>query len=147
MHLLHHHAPATNGAPQTVAVGFASLIFFTLLFPFAKVSIDGTMASDVLLQLLHPNGGFNVFALLVLLAPVVGIGVAMLARSSWRISTMGVALIALIVIPLALHTFDHGQQVVTEGTATVIPGLASYILGFGYGMLALITGITAFRAR
>lgn len=147
MHLLHHHEPATNGAPQTVAAGFASLIFFTLLLPFAKVSLQGETASNVLLQLLHANGGFNVFALVVLLAPAIGIAVAMTARSSWRVSTMAVALIALILIPVALHTFDRGLQSTTQGTATVFPGLGTYILVFGYAVLALTTGIVAFRAR
>jgi hypothetical protein len=147
MHLLHHHEPATNGAPQTVAVGFASLIFFTLLLPFAKVSIQGNMAPDVLIQLLHTNEGFNVFALVVLLAPALGVGVALLARSAWRVSTMLVALITLIGIPLALYTFGHRLQMATHGAAVVTPGLAAYVLLFGYGVIALITGIVAFRAR
>jgi uncharacterized membrane protein len=105
------------------------------------------MASDVLIQLLHTNEGFNVFAILVLIAPAIGVGVALLARSSWRISTMFVALITLIGIPLALYTFGHRLHAATQGIAVITPGLAAYILLFGYGVIALTTGIVAFRAR
>ena len=35
VHLLAHHPPAINGAPQVTAVGFASVIFFAQLGPLA----------------------------------------------------------------------------------------------------------------
>ena len=147
LHLLRHHSPATNGAPQTVAVGFASLIFFTLLFPFALLSVGDVATSNALIQLVRTDSGFNVFVLLLLLAPAIGVGVALLARSAWRIGTMLVALVALVMIPLALGALGRGLQTATHGMETVSPGLGSFILVFGYVVLAVATGVTAFRAR
>jgi hypothetical protein len=147
MHILHHYSPTTNGAPQTVAVGFASLIFFSLLLPFAKVSIQDSLASEVLLQLLRTDAGFNVFALLLLLAPPIGVAVSLFARSTWRVGTLAVSIIALAMIPLTFMQFDHGQQHVAQGMEVVTPGLASYVLMLGYAILAITTGVVAFRAR
>lgn len=147
MRLIGHHAPTTNGAPQTVAVGFASLIFFSLLLPFARVSTKGALAPEALIQVLRTDAGFNTFALILLLAAPIGVLVALFARSSWRISTMAVALLALVMIPLAFMQLNHGLQNATHGTERVVPGLATYILVLGYAVLTITTGIVAFRAR
>jgi len=147
VHLLRHHATSTNGAPQVVATGFASLIFFMLVFPFAEISIGGTLEPRILLHLLRTDAGFNLFALALLLAPPLGILVAFGMRSAWRVGTMVVSLLALAAVPLTLITFGHGMRVRSPGLETVSPGVGSYVLILGYCILAIATGITAFRAR
>jgi hypothetical protein len=146
-HLFGHHATATNGAPQVTAVGFASLIIFTLVLPFVEVSTNGTTAPLVLVQLIKTTAGFNVFAPILLLIPPLGIAVAMTAHSAWRIGSMFVALVALAAIPLAVFTLNHSMLEATHDMAGVQPGVGSYVLMVGYAILAVATGISAWRAR
>ena len=149
MHV-HHFGPAkpsTNGAPQVVAAGFFALVFFTLLFPIVRVSAYGEMNTRVLLQMLHTNAGFNLFALLLLLIPPIGIAVAMLARYSWRVASALVAVAAVVLIPLTLGWFGHEMHNMAGNTVQTAPGVASYILLLGYLILAITTGVAAFRAR
>jgi hypothetical protein len=148
-HLLAHHAPATNGAPETTAVGFASLIFFTLTLPFVELSSGGTTMPDILIHMVRgaEHSGFNIFALVLFFMPIIGIAVALTAHSSWRLATMIVALVGFLLVPISLATLGHGLRSMTQGTETLRPGLGSYTLMLGYGILTVTMAVTAFRAR
>jgi hypothetical protein len=149
MHTHHfgHPDAAGNGRPQTVAVFFCGLIFIMLLIPVATVSVEGASDSRLLLYLLKSDAGFNIFALLLFLAPIVGVAVAMWSDSAWRIATTIVAIVAIIMIPLTLITFSHEANGIANGLASTSPSVGSYVLLFGYLLIALITGTAAIRAR
>jgi hypothetical protein len=147
IHWIDHTKQPDNGAHQVVAVGFVAMVFFMLLLPVARVSFDGAMDSRLLIQILKTSGGFNIFALLLILAPVVGIAVAMLAHSVWRIASALVAAVALIMVPLTLFTLSRGMYGTSTGLASVSPGVGSYVLLLGYCILVVSTGIAALRVR
>jgi hypothetical protein len=147
IHWIDHTKPSDNGAPQVVAVGFAAMVFFMLLLPVARVSFEGSMDSRLLVEILKTGAGLNVFALLLILAPVAGIAVAMLARSAWRIASALVAVVAFIMVPLALVTLSRGMYGTSAGLASVSPGVGSYVLLLGYCILAMVTSTAALRAR
>lgn len=144
----HHHRPSTNGAPQVVAAGFAAMVVLMLLLPLAQVSFAGAVDARPLVFLLKTDTGFNPFALLLLLAPVVGIAEAMLARSAWRGASAAIAVVAVVMIPLTLLTLNRGlHHTVVGNLVSVAPGMGSYVLLTGYLILAIATGTAAFRAR
>lgn len=144
----HHHPPSTNGASQVVAVGFAAMVVFMLLLPLAQVSFEGAVDARPLLFLLKTDTGFNLFALLLLLAPVAGIAEAMLARSAWRIASAGIAVVALLMVPLTLFRVSQGlHHTPVSDLVRVAPGVGSYVLLLGYLVLAVATGTAALRAR
>ncbi|HXC24407.1 MAG TPA: hypothetical protein VNU46_00720 [Gemmatimonadaceae bacterium] len=151
MHVHHFHLgpakPSTNGAPQVVAVGFLALVFFMLLFPMVRVWIDGSMDSRILLQVLKTDAGVNVFAFVLLFVPPIGIAMAMLFRSAWRIASALLALVAVILIPLTWLTVRHEMREMMGSAVSVTPALGSYILLVGYVTLAIVTGTAALRAR
>lgn len=151
MHIHHLHLgpakPSTNGAPQVVAVGFLALVFFMLLFPMARVWVGGNMDSRVLLQMLKTDAGVNVFAFVLLFVPPLGIAMAMLFRSAWRVVLALLALAAVILIPLTLFMLRHEMREMMGSAVYVAPGLGSYILLVGYVTLAIVTGTAALRAR
>jgi len=149
MHLLAHHPPATNGAPQVTAVGFASVIFFMLAFPFVEYASAGVTYPDLLIHMIQGANrtGFNLFALALFLVPFIGIAVAVTARSAWRFGTMLVALAGFVLIPITIAVLGQDMRATTQGTVVILPGLGSYMLMFGYGVITLAAAIAAFRAR
>jgi hypothetical protein len=107
LHRFAHHAPSTNGAPQVIATLFAAMLILTILLPIAEVSLEGSMSPRNLVQLISSEAGFNIFALLLLILPVIGIGEAMLARSAWRGASAVVAFVALALLFLVLFLLDR----------------------------------------
>lgn len=143
----HPSAPSTSGARQTVAAGFAALLFFMLLFPLAHLSVEGSMDSRLLIQMVSTDGNLNVFALLLLLVPVVGIAIEMLAPRAWRWAGAVTAVAGIVLIPLALLTMGRIFRGEPGGVVSVSPGLATYALAVGYIAVAVATGMAAVQAR
>jgi hypothetical protein len=137
----------THGGPQVAAACFAVLIPAVLLLPLVRVAYDGEGAGNITLFLLRAGGGFNIFALLLLLIPLVGIGVAMMQRPSWDIAALVIAAIGAIMVPLAILTVSHGVHDRLGNVAAVTPGMGAYALFAGFATLALASGIEAWRAR
>ncbi len=146
IHLNGHTEPSDSGAPQVVAAGFALLGIFMLILPLARISFEGSLEPRALIFLLKTDAGFNIFALLLLLAPIVGIAEAMLARSTWRLASASVALIAAILVPLALFALSRGTHRIANGMLSISPGPGWYVLFLGYLIIAVSTGIVAWRA-
>jgi hypothetical protein len=147
LHRFAHHAPSTNGAPQVIATLFAAMLILTILLPIAEVSLEGSMSPRNLVQLISSEAGFNIFALLLLILPVIGIGEAMLARSAWRGASAVVAFVALALLFLVLFLLDRAVGEMGDGTGNVTPGIGGYIFLIGYLIILTITSIAAFRAR
>lgn len=147
MHVLRHHPPSTNGAPQVIAVVFAAVIWFMLVLPFAEYSSGGTTTPEILVHLVKGDPGFNIFSLALLIAPLVGIAVVVLARTTWRAATFLVAIVAFLLVPISVLTLNREMHATTNGTSAILPGVGSYLLAFCYGGLVVVMGILAFRAR
>ncbi len=140
-------APSTSGARQTVAASFAALIFFMLLLPLVHVSIGGATNSRLLIQMIRTDGSFNVFALLLLLVPLAGLAAEMLAPRKWRGAGVIMAIVGIVLIPLAIYTTSRTLQGELGNMASISPGLGAYVLVLGYIILAIVTGTAAVRER
>jgi hypothetical protein len=147
MHIVHPpRVRPTNGAPQTVAVAFWALLYFMLPFPFAQVALDGATDPRMLITLIKTEGGFNIFAVLLLLAPLVGILWETLASSLWRVGGFIIAAAAAMMVPLTLMTADRQLQRAAAGqNISVTPGIGGYILLLAYSIIAITAGVAAFR--
>lgn len=75
-------APSAIMPPQVTAAGFAVILGFMLLFPFLRISFGGAEQPRLLIHLFKTDFGFNIFAVLLLLTPLAGIIIAMMARST-----------------------------------------------------------------
>src|SRR5579875_91885 len=82
----------THGGPQVAAACFAILIPAVLLLPLVRVAYDGQGSGGNALFVIRPDGHFNVFALLLLFIPLIGIAVEMAQRPSWDFAAIILAL-------------------------------------------------------
>jgi hypothetical protein len=146
-HPFGHHEVPTNGAPQVVALCFLFLVVMMLLLPLAEVSFRGALEPAILVKLMKTDAGFNVFALLLFLVPLIGIGAAFLARSMWREVTALIALAGVVLLILTLVTLNHGTQGIASGLESVSLGIGGYVLLGGYALLAIIAGVATFRGE
>lgn len=142
-----HHDPSTNGAPQVIAVLFAAMIPFMAFLPIAQITLEGTMSPLFLVNLIKSESGFNIFALLLLIAPVVGIAEGLISRSIWRGASALIAVLALLMMALTFFVLIRQVRAMGDGTGFVSIGVAGYIMLFDYILILLITGIAAFRTR
>lgn len=147
MYRFAHHEPSTNGAPQVISVLFASLIPLMAFLPFAEIGLEGTMSPRLLINLIGTESGFNPFALLLFLAPPIGIAEGLIARSIWRGASALIAFLALVTMLLTYFVLSRQVNGMSDGSGFVRIGVAGYYLIFGYLVILGITGIAAFRAR
>lgn len=139
-------APSASMAPQITAAFFALTLALMLLFPMVRLSFEGSSQSRLLIHMLRTDFGINIFAWILLLVPVVGIIVGMMARPFWDIASATLALIGVVMVPLSLLALGH-ETSSAAGVAHVAPGIGVLIFPVILGLLALSTGFAAFRSR
>jgi uncharacterized membrane protein len=139
-----HH---THGGPQVAAACFAILIPAVLLLPLVRVAYDGEGSGGNALFVLRPDGHFNIFALLLLLIPLIGIGVEMAQRPSWDFAAILIALLGAVSVPLAIFTVSSAAHGALGGAASVRPAMGAYALFIAYITLAIALGIESWRLR
>ncbi len=147
MHRFAHHDPSTNGAPQVIAVLFVAMIPFMAFLPIAELTLEGTMSPLFLVNLIRMESGFNIFALLLLIAPVVGIAEGLISRSVWRGASALIVVLALLMMALTFFVLIRQVRAMGDGTGFVSLGIAGYIMLVDYVLILLITGVAAFRTR
>jgi hypothetical protein len=64
------------------ATAFAVTLAFMLLFPFVRISLEGSGEPATLLFLTKTDFGLNIFALVLLLMPIAGIAASLVLRES-----------------------------------------------------------------
>lgn len=139
-----HH---THGGPQVAAACFAILIPVVLLLPLVRVAYDGQGAGSNTLFLLRPGGGFNVFALLLLFIPLIGIAVEMMQRPFWDIAAIVLALIGAVSVPLAIWMVSSASHAALGPAAVVRPAMGAYALFIAYLTLAVTAGVESWLLR
>lgn len=147
IHYRYHGENRTHGGPQVAAACFAILIPAVLLLPLVHVAYDGEGAGSNTLFLLRPGGGFNVFALLLLLVPVIGIAVEMTERPFWDIAAIIIAVVGALLVPLSIWMVSGAAHGALGSGASVVPGMGAYALFIAYVTLAIATAIESWRLR
>lgn len=141
----HRHHLMTREVAGTV---FAVTLAFMLLFPFVRLYLDGSSEPETVLFLTKTDFGLNIFALVLLLVPVVGVAASLFLRDGLALVIDSVlAIIGIIMIPLTMLTLGHEAG----GNAQ----LASHV-SFGVGVIpvtimliviAVTSGIAALQLR
>lgn len=148
--MIHYRHPGehrTHGGPQIAAACFAILIPAVLLLPLVRIAYDGEGAGGNTLFVLRPGGDFNIFALLLLLIPLIGIAVEMTERPFWDIAAIVLAAIGALMVPLAIFMVSHAMHDALGRSASVRPGMGAYALFIAYVTLALVAAIESWRLR
>jgi thiol:disulfide interchange protein len=139
-----HH---THGGPQVAAACFAILIPVVLLLPLVRVAYDGQGAGSNTLFLLRPGGGFNVFALVLLLVPLIGIAVEMMQRPFWDIAAIVIALVGALMVPLAIWMVSRASHAALGPAVSVRPAMGAYALCIAYLALAVAVAVESWLLR
>lgn len=140
-------APSAIMPPQVTAAGFAVILGFMLLFPFLRISFGGAEQPRLLIHLFKTDFGFNIFAVLLLLTPLAGIIIAMMARSTWYITVAITAAIGVILVPLTIFTLQLQSRSTPNIMAHVAPAWGTFVFPTGLGIIAVVSALTALRAR
>jgi len=146
IHRYNDDPSATHGAPEVTAAVFLGLFAFLLLFPLAGYSLEGMGSAKVALSMLRTDFGFNIFALVLLLTPLLGILIAMLHPPIWRVATTVLAVLGAVMVPLAIFWFGRGLGHAAV-PAHVFPEAGTYLVLPGFVLLALMDGVPLFLHR
>lgn len=127
---------------------FAVTLAFMLLFPFVRLSLDGASEPETLLFLTKTDFGLNIFALILLLMPVIGVAVSLSLRENTALLADAVcAVIGLVMIPLVILTAGHAAAGNALLLSHVAPGVGMIIVTIMLLVLALSSGIAVFQLR
>jgi len=147
IHYHYHGENRTHGGPQVAAACFAILIPVVLLLPLVRVAYDGQGAGSNTLFLLRPGGGFNVFALVLLFIPLIGIAVEMMERPFWDFAAIALAIIGALMVPLAIWMVSSASHAALGPGVVVSPAMGAYALVIAYLTLAVAVAIESWRLR
>lgn len=147
IHYSYHGPYRSHGGPQVAAACFAALIPAVLLLPLIRVTYDGQGSGNNTLFLFKPDGGFNPFAVILFFLPLIGILTEMMGRPTWDLTALGIAVLGMIMVPLAIVTASAGIHRMHGDIAQVTPAAGAYALFTAFATLAVATGIEAWRAR
>lgn len=147
IHYKYHGEHPTHGGAQVAAACFAILIPAMLLLPLVRMGYDGNGSGSQTLFVLHPDGVLNIFAVILLFVPIVGIAVEMMQRPSWDITAIVLAVIGALMVPLSIVTASHAAQGALGSGASVRPAMGAYALFTGYVVLALVVAFESWRLR
>lgn len=140
-------APSASMAPQITAAFFALILGFMFLIPFVHIAFEGAEQPRLLIHLFRTDFGINIFALLVLLAPIAGIIVAMTMRGLWAIASAVVAAVGVIMVPLAIFTLQAESGSAPNVMAHVSPAVGTFLFPVGLGILCVTSALRALGAR
>lgn len=130
------------------ATAFAVTLAFMLLFPFVRISLEGSGEPATLLFLTKTDFGLNVFALILLLMPVAGIAVSLTLRNATALIADAVfAVIGIIMIPLVILTLGHAAGGNASLASHVSPGVGMIIVSIMLIVIAVTSGIAALQVR
>lgn len=135
-------------APQVAGTVFAVTLAFMLLFPFVRLSLDGAGEPETLLFLTKTDFGVNIFALILLLMPVLGVAASLALKEGTALLAQAIlAVVGLIMIPLTVLTVGHDAGNNAALNSHVAPGMGLILVTIMLGVLAITSGIAAFQAR
>jgi hypothetical protein len=134
--------------PEVAGTVFAVALAFMLLFPFVRLYLDGSSEPETVLFLTKTDFGLNIFALVLILVPVLGVAASLfLRREVALIADSILAIVGVIMIPLSMLTLAHETGANVLLASRVLPGV-----GMGAALILLVvvavtSGIAAFQAR
>jgi hypothetical protein len=134
--------------PPMAGMIFAVTFAFMLLFPFLRLSLDGGGEPETLLFLTKTDFGFNIFALILFLVPIVGVAVSMTLKNHAALLIDAVlSLIGVIMIPLTLMAAgrEAGQDALLR--SHVSPGVGFIFVSVMMVGLLISTAGAAFQTR
>ena len=127
---------------------FAVTLAFMLLFPFVRLYLDGSSEPETVLFLTKTDFGLNIFALVLLLVPVVGVAVSLFLRDGLALMADSVlAIIGIIMIPLAVLTLGHEAGGNAQLASHVSIGVGVIPVTIMLVVIAVTSGIAAFQLR
>jgi hypothetical protein len=130
------------------ATAFAVTLAFMLLFPFVRISLEGSGEPATLLFLTKTDFGLNIFALVLLLMPIAGIAASLVLRESAALlADAAFAVIGVIMIPLVILTLGHAAGGNASLASHVAPGVGLIIVSVMLLIIAITCGIAAMQAR
>jgi hypothetical protein len=134
--------------PPVAGTIFAVTLAFMLLFPFARLTLDGAGEPETLLFLTKTDFGLNIFALILFLVPIVGVAVSltMKARTALLVDAL-LGLVGVIMIPLTLLTMRHGAGSDSLLGAQVSPGFGMILVCIMLLAVTISSGVATFQAR
>ncbi|HEY8310163.1 MAG TPA: hypothetical protein VIG47_06380 [Gemmatimonadaceae bacterium] len=134
-------------APVAATV-FAVTLAFMLLFPFVRISLEGSGEPATLLFLTKTDFGLNIFALILLLMPVAGIAASLSLRENTALlADAAFAVIGVIMIPLVIFTVGHAAGGNALLSSHVAPGVGMIIVAVMMIVLAVSSCIAVFQTR
>lgn len=146
-HLSAHQDASTNGTPWLNVVMFLAMIPLTLLLPIAEITIEGAQSPRLLINIINTESGLNPFALILLLAPIVGIVESLIAHKTRREASALIAFLAIVFLFLTFSILNSQINRMEQGNGSVSIDMGGYSLIAGYTAIFLINCIAVFRMR
>lgn len=148
LHYRYHGENRTHGGPQVAAACFAAIIPVVFLLPMVRIGFGGSGNGRGIMGLIGADAGaFNIFALVLVLLPFVGIAVEMMGRPSWDLTALVLSLIGLVCVPLMVVWAAAGAHALHGPLGSVTPLFGAYTLFIAYLVLAAASAYEAFRFR
>ncbi len=127
---------------------FAVTLAFMLLFPFVRLTLGGAGEPETLLFLAKTDFGLNIFALVLLLVPVVGVGVSVFLPERRAVLIDAIlAIIGVVMIPLAMLAVGHDAGRNAALGSHVAPGVGMFFITIMLLVLAVSSSIAVLQNR
>lgn len=127
---------------------FAVTLAFMLLFPFVRLTLEGSGEPETLLFLTKTDFGFNIFALILFLVPIVGVAVSLSMRAHIALLIDALlGLVGVIMIPLTLLAIRHDAGGNALMAAQVSPGFGMILVCIMLLAVTISSGVAAFQTR
>ena len=127
---------------------FAVTLAFMLLFPFVRLYLVGSSEPATVLFLTKTDFGWNIFALALLLVPVVGVASSLFLRDGLALMADSVlAIIGIIMIPLTVLTLGAETGANAQLASHVSFGVGMIPVTIMFLVIAITAGIAAFQLR
>lgn len=134
--------------PEVAGTVFAVALAFMLLFPFVRLTLEGSSEPDTVLFLTKTDFGLNIFALVLILVPVLGVAASLFLRREVALivdSILGI--VGVIMIPLTILTLASEAGANASLRSHVLPGVGMGAVLILLLVVAVTSGIAAFQAR
>ena len=133
--------------PQVAAVFFVFTIAMMLLLPFIRLSFNGAEQGQPLIFLFRTDFGLNIFAILLVLAPIVGLIVSLAAPRRWAIEVFVIAAIGLICVPASIFVLSRAMGGTPNIGAHVLPAAGMYVLLVTLAVVLIDAGLEIWHER
>lgn len=140
----HFHAMV----PPVAGTIFAVTLAFMLLFPFVRLSLEGSGEPETLLFLTKTDFGLNIFALVLFLVPILGVAASLAMRESKAlVADALLALIGVVMVPLVILTAGHDAGRNAALSSHVSVGIGTIAITIMLLVVAVSSGIAALQHR